>query len=126
MEREGLLLAFWQEVAEQGEEHLPGFFHPEAKILWHNTNEQFTVQEYIRANCAYPGQWQCKVERIETLGELSVTVARVWTEEEDISFHVVSFFQFSEGKIAKLEEYWGDDGKAPEWRQKLALGRPIT
>ena len=30
-----------------------------------------------------------------------------------------------DGRIAALEEYWGDDGPPPAWRQELHLGRPI-
>ena len=29
------------------------------------------------------------------------------------------------GKIVRLDEYWGDDGPAPEWRRALGIGRPI-
>ena len=26
---------------------------------------------------------------------------------------------------AALEEYWGDDGPPPRWRQEMGIGRPI-
>lgn len=47
-------------------------------------------------------------------------VMRVWMD--GASFHTASFFQLTpEGKIVSLDEYFGDDGEAPEWRQKMAL-----
>ena len=54
-----------------------------------------------------------------------VTEARVFDAPRTVSFHVTSFFREEEGRIAALEEYWGDDGPPPAWRQALHLGRPI-
>lgn len=31
---------------------------------WYNTNEHFTVEKFIRANCEYPGQWDGEAERL--------------------------------------------------------------
>ena len=31
------------------------------------TNEHFTIDEYIIANCEYPGEWDGIVERIEMI-----------------------------------------------------------
>lgn len=36
--------------------------------FWHCTNECFNVEEFIRANCEYPGEWEGEVERIEKIG----------------------------------------------------------
>ena len=55
--------ALWQAAADQDGEQMARFFTEDAVILWPNTNERFTASEYIRANCAYPGQWQGQVER---------------------------------------------------------------
>lgn len=30
-----------------------------------------------------------------------------------------------DGEITALDEYWGDDGTAPEWRLEMKIGRPI-
>ena len=38
----------------------------------------------------------------------------------------MSFYRFEGGKIARMDEYWGDDGQPPAWRQALRLGRPIA
>ena len=53
---------------------MKGYFRPDACVRWHNTNEQFTVDEFIRANCEYPGKWDGKVERVETKGDTIITV----------------------------------------------------
>lgn len=101
------------------------FFHEDAYINWHNTNEHFTVEEFIRANCEYPGSWDGKIERLEQIGDLYITVVHVFTPDPKLSFHVTSFIQCKAGKIASIDEYWGDDGTAPQWRLDKKIGTPI-
>lgn len=123
MQYEQRLRSYWRDVAEQNAAALKTYFEAEALIRWHNTNERFTVDEFIAANCEYPGTWRGKVERVEQCGEALTTVTRVW--DETVSFHVTSFFRFHEGKIAALDEYWGEDGPAPQWRLEMNIGTPI-
>ena len=114
---------YWSSIAAQDEEGLRKYFHEDACIRWHNTNEQFNVSEFMRANCDYPGEWRGQVERIEQMGSTIITVTRVWSE--DMSFHVTSFFKIRGVKIKTLDEYWGEDGEAPRWREDKHIGRPI-
>ena len=116
---------FWKMVLEQDREHLPAFFEEGAWINWHNTDECFTVAEFVRANCDYPGQWDGEVERIEAYGDRIITVTHVYDRDRTASFHAVSFFEIKDGKIASLDEYWGDDGEAPQWRQEMHIGSRI-
>mgnify|MGYP000904612182 CR=1 FL=1 len=125
MREKQTLIDYWQSVAAQDEKALERLFHPDARIRWHNTNECFTVGEFIRANCEYPGIWHCDVERIEVSDKLFFSITRVWSPAELHAFHAVSFFEISEGKITSLDEYWGEDGPAPIWRQAMQIGTPI-
>lgn len=61
---------FWRAVLRQDAKEIRTYFHPDAYINWHCTNEQFTVEEFIRANCEYSGEWDGEVERIEMIGDL--------------------------------------------------------
>lgn len=117
--------SYWKAVADQEENTLRSFFAPEACILWHNTNERFTVEEFLRANCEYPGKWAGEVERAEQTGTLLITAVRVWSQDGTASFHAVSFFHLEQGLIQRLDEYWGDDGTPPQWRREKKIGRPI-
>lgn len=83
------------------------------------------MEEFIRANCEYPGSWDGEIERAEQAGNLLITAVRVWSADWKLSFHVTSFIQIRDGKITALDEYWGDDGTAPQWRQEMKIGRPI-
>lgn len=125
MDRKEILISFWQDVARQNESELKSYFTTDAYIRWNDTNEEFSVEEYIIANCEYPGDWHGEVERIELMNDLAITVTRVWLSDGSTSFHVVSFFEFQEDKIAVLNEYWGEDGAIPQWRLDKLIGRPI-
>ena len=95
----------------------------DAIIRWHCTNECFNLEEYIIANCEYPGEWHGEVEHLVQVEDMAITVTRVWTR--DMSFHVTSFFKMENGKIKELNEYFGDDGMAPQWRSDKQIGKPI-
>ena len=117
---------FWTVTLAQQQEKMVDYFDKAAVIRWHNTNEQFTVSDFIRANCEYPGKWQGEVERIEEINNLIITATAVWIEDKTAAFHVVSFFRLNNGKIVELDEYWGDDGPAPQWRLDMKIGGRIN
>ena len=112
-EIEVTIFAFWQAVADQEEAALAQFFTPDAEIFWPNTGERFDLNGYLRANCDYPGQWTGKVEKIALDG--SYSISRVWSRE-GAAARAVTFYQWRNGKIAQMTEYWGDIGPAPDWR----------
>lgn len=69
---------FWDAVLKQDAAQIRPFFHAGACVNWHCTNEHFTVEEYIRANCEYPGQWDGRIERVEQMGDMIVTATNVF------------------------------------------------
>lgn len=115
---------YWEAALHQNAAAMKEYFSEDAFIKWHNTNEAFTVDEFIRANCEYPGNWDGEIERLEMIDDLIITVVHVWSAE-GASFHVTSFIKVNQDKIASIDEYWGDDGAAPEWRLEKNIGRPI-
>ena len=46
---------FWSDVLAQRADEIREYFHADAFVNWHCSNEHFTVEEFIRANCEYPG-----------------------------------------------------------------------
>lgn len=123
MDIQKFMKEYWQKVAKQDRDGLTLLFNENAKIRWHCTNEEFTAEEFIRVNCDYPDEWDGEMERLELTGESVITITRVWSK--DLSFHVCSFFKMEGERISQLDEYWGDDGEAPEWRQSMKIGRKI-
>ena len=47
-----------------------------------------------------------EVELVECMGNIAVSVTRVWLRDGGTSFHATSFYRFYAGKIAELDEYW--------------------
>lgn len=125
MDKRTLVINFWKDVVEQNATNLKQYFSKEALIKWHNTNELFTVEEYITANCEYPGKWNGDIERIEGINGTIITVVRVYDLEDKISVHATSFITFYEDKIVEIDEYWGDDGQPPQWRLDEKIGKQI-
>lgn len=119
------IYVFWNDILKQNRKKIKEYFADGAYINWHCTNEYFTVDEFIRANCDYPGEWDGAVERVERFDDKIVTVVRVYPIDMSVSFHVTSFFRLRDNKIISLDEYWADDGVAPEWRRKLNIGKSI-
>lgn len=116
---------FFQAIIMQDAQALRSFFCADACVDWVCTNERFNVEEYICANCEYPSDWCGKIEKTAPLLDGLILAAKVWPQDETASFHVVSFIRLRDGKIAAMEEYWADDSPAPEWRQRMQIGKPI-
>lgn len=116
---------FFDDVISQNKIKLEAYFHKDAIIKWHCTNEIFTVDEYIKANCEYPGDWDGEIERIERTNDTIILAGRVFPKDKSLAFHVVSFIRIENDLIVEMDEYWADDGLAPEWRRKMKIGNPI-
>ena len=116
---------FWKAVLAQDEPTIRSYFHEDAYVNWHCTNEHFTVDEFIIANCEYPGEWDGLVERIEALDDLYITATKVFPKDRSAYFHVVSFIRTKNDKIVSMDEYWADDGDAPQWRLDKHIGVSI-
>lgn len=119
------VLEFMKAVLNQDERKIRAYFHPDAYVNWHCTNEHFTVDEFIIANCEYPGEWDGEVERVEVMGDLLIAVTRVYPKDKTSSFHVTSFIRVRDALIVSMDEYWADDGDAPQWRLDKHIGKPI-
>ena len=112
---------FVQAVATQNADALREFFAPDAVIRWHDSNEQFTVAEYVRANCEYAGKWEGEIQRAERIEGGIVLVTKISSAES--SHLVTAFAKLTEGKISRLDEYYCECGEAPESRK--GMGKPI-
>lgn len=117
--------AFWEDIISQNRNRLLSYFHDDAVIRWHCTNEQFTPTEYVSVNCDYPGKWDGTIERIEDFGSLVIIVGRVVSKDDRFSFHVCSFIRLVGDLISELDEYWSDDEEPPLWRKDKGIGKPI-
>ena len=119
---------FIDAVISQDVIKLREFFEPDAQILWANTNEQFTVEEYIRANCEYPGTWHGQVEEFGEMMPFDSKVyyiVRVWDNDGNTSRTIrrIDLGNTQNALIQHLTEYWSDVGEPPEWRKEMKIGK---
>jgi len=122
---------FFEAIISQDAEKLRGFFEPDALIFWANTNEQFTVEEYVRANCEYPGTWRGRMEEFgeivpsDPFEPLMYYIAKVWDKNGNVS-RVVGRINFGNTEYARIQymyEYWSEVSDPPEWRKRLEIGK---
>ena len=59
------------------------------------------------------------------INDLIITVVLVFPKDKTASFHVTSFIKIEDDKIISMDEYWADDGEAPQWRIEKCIGKPI-
>ncbi len=116
---------YWLAVLNQDADAIAAWFHSDAWVNWNNTNEHFSVEEFIKANCTYPGDWDGEVEKAVYTHDQVITALHVYPKDRSQSFHVTSFIRLLDGKIASIDEYWGDDGEPPKWRRDLKIGTKI-
>ena len=124
------IYSFFEAVFQQDAGKLRSFFKSDATVVWVNTSEQFTVDEFIRANCEYPGEWEGCVEEIQRSCRIRddnriTVVAKVWDRDGHAS-RTVSFIELGGTEkelIQSMVEYWGDVAEPPEWRQNLGIGK---
>ena len=121
----------FEAMLSQDAKKLHGFFEPDALVFWANTNEQFTVDEYIRANCEYPGTWY---SRLEEFGEIVASdlfepkmyyIAKVWDNAGNTSRVVgrIDFGNTENALIQYITEYWSEIGEPPKWRKGMNIGK---
>jgi hypothetical protein len=116
---------FISAVCQQDAETLRAFFLPEAVICWHCSNEQFAVDEYIRANCEYPGNWDGEIQRVEKTTDGVVILTKIFSD--DFATFVTAFVKLQDGKISHLDECYADySEEIPQWRRKMSIGKPIS
>ena len=74
---------FWSDILVQRADEIRKYFHTDAYVNWHCSNEHFTVEEFIRANCEYPGDWDGKVEKIVTTDDMQYYIQFI--QQENVS-----------------------------------------
>jgi len=117
---------FLQDVVSKKADAIKGYFANGAIICWHDSNEQFTLDEFIRANCEYPSTWNCEIERIEKFAKGFVIAAQLDHPEDGFYIKYVSFVELDgDEKVERLDEYFVTIEEIPQWRKDMKVGKPI-
>lgn len=89
---------YWDDILNQDADAIRTWFAPNAWIRWHNTNEHFSVEEFIRANCEYPDSWAGEIEQMICTEDHIITATHVYTPNGSLHFHVTSFIRIWDDK----------------------------
>ena len=111
-----IVKTFWKLLDERRFEELTELFHPECKIVWPNTSEDFTPEEYIRLNKDYPGSWKIDLEDVTDANTKVISVVRIKSKDNGQSLRGIGYFHLEEDLIYYLLEYFAPDTEKPEWR----------
>ena len=113
-------------VSKKADEIIRGYFASDAIICWHDSNEQLTLEEFIKANREYPSVWTCFIERIEKLQKGFAMVAQLDHPEDGFFMKYVSFIELNDtGLVQRLDEWFVAIEEIPQWRKDMNIGRPI-
>ena len=86
------------------------------------------LQKIIENQNAYidllRGQLETSQKQLDILKNLFASTEDGVAVEKEI-MKITSFIRIVDGKIASVDEYWGDDGTAPQWRQDKHIGTKI-
>ena len=122
---------FFDAVIKKDAEKLRTFFEPHASIFFGNTNEHFTVDEYIRVTCESPGELHGRIDDFFVnkghKHDLKMVFEALVRNADNITMSLVIFIAFDtyseDERIEYLTEYWCDIGEPPEWRKKMNIGK---
>lgn len=114
--------ALWEAIGAQRWMDMPAFFTEDAMIRWPNTRERFTVLDYVRANSDYPGDWAVRLCRLDAIDDSVISLVQITEAKGTASLHVISYCSFDEEKIARMDEYFSEDGEPPSWRTEQNIG----
>ena len=79
---------------------------------WPNTRERIRGPgNFIGLNESHPGDWRCTVRRIDECADTVVTVTEIGDGET--SLFAVSFLEVRDGRIARAEECFAENGPPP-------------
>lgn len=119
---ETVIKEFWSLFGQAQFDQAAELMHPEAIIRWCNTREIFRNRDkFIVANKMYPGRWHISLEQILSSGNVVISVIKAECHESSASFYATSFFNFTDGLISEITEYWGENGEPQEWRVREQL-----
>ena len=112
---------YWNAIHQLRFQDVRELFCDTAEITWPNTEEVFTLDEFIAVNEAYPGEWEEEVLKCYETGDMIISETMV--KGQEVSYLAIGFFTIQGGKITALREYWTAVEAVPEWRKELLKSR---
>ena len=97
---QSIVHAYWNAIHDLRFQDVRELFCDTAEITWPNTEEVFTLDEFIAVNEAYPGEWEEEVLKCYETGDMIISETMV--KGQEVSFLAIGFFTIQGGKITAL------------------------
>ena len=124
MNRE-LVLALWDAFDRFEFEAVADLLHDDFVCIWTQSGELIRGRDnFIAVNKHYPGRWRIQVHRLVDGGDVIVT--EIHAVDGDDANPAISFFEFTDGKIIKIREFWPDVMDAQSWRAQWVERLPVS
>jgi hypothetical protein len=118
MENVEVAKRFWKLIGEQDWDSAARLLDPELIVEWPQSRERMRGPDsFIAVNRHYPGNHSVTILRAAAFGPQVVTTVWIEADTGQRTF-ANSFFEFRQGRIARIEEYWAEPYPAPEWRSR--------
>ena len=115
---ERLWRAFNDRAFEKGGEEL----HDDFVAEWPHSGERIRGRDnFVRVNAEHPDPWvSIEIRRIVGEGDMVASEVAVPVEGGPTAY-AASFFEFRDGRIARLVEYWVDQGSQAPYESRADL-----
>ncbi len=108
---------FWEHINNADFDKLAEVMKIDANVILPNTKEIFKgCDNFIKFSKDYPGRWYASIKKLIAIENQVISAVEI-TSNDGISLYVTSFFEFEDGMIKEITEYWGENGEVPKWRQ---------
>lgn len=122
---EAIVRAFWRLMATNDFHAVVTVLAPEFVLEWPQSSERIRgAERFVRMNTEYPahGPWRFTVNQV--IGGESEAVSDVKVTDGVQSGRAISFFSLSQGKIARIVEFWPEPYAASANRAHLVENMP--
>lgn len=110
---------YWQTANARDWDAFAALLHEEVVYTIPQTREWVRGREgYTDFNATFPGDWQVEIGQIITEGDsgVSLTTFRLGGQEQTC----ITFFDFEEGLILRIVDYWPEPYEPPARMSKYA------
>lgn len=121
MNRKEIVRTLWRLFSNQDWEASKTLIHQEFEAFWPQSNEKFKgADNFVGMNEEYPGHHVAEIRHLLEDGDTVVCTVFISADTGQTAY-ATSFFKFSDDKIIRATEYWGDEYPAPESRKKWTV-----
>lgn len=109
--------SLWDLFNQRRFEETAGFFDSSFVAEWPQSNERFMgAKNFLSMNKAYPGEYEITLLKLHCVDEKVISEVKI-IHDGKVLF-ALSFWEFKDGKISRVIEYWADSYERPQWRSQ--------